>query len=71
MAQRPGVVRDAIISFLQEKREATVAEIRAAVEAKLGPVPSSSVRSYLGNNVPHLFARTAHARYRLKAPSKG
>lgn len=71
MAQRPGVVRDAIIDFLQEKREATVAEIRTAVEAKLGPVPSSSVRSYLGNNVPDMFTRTAHARYRLKAGPRG
>lgn len=71
MAQRPGAVRDAIIHFLQDKREATVAEIRAAVEAKLGPVPSSSVRSYLGNNVPEMFTRTAHARYKLKTSPNG
>ncbi len=70
MGHRPGVVRDSIINFLREKGEATVAEIAAAVEAKLGSVPSSSVRSYLGNNVPDLFSRTGHGRYRLKTGHK-
>jgi len=67
MGHRPGAVRDSIINFLREKGEATVAEIAAAVETKLGAVPSSSVRSYLGNNVPEVFSRTGHGRYRLKA----
>ncbi len=68
MARSPGTIRDAILAFLSETtgREASVAEIGAAVAKKLGVVPASSIRSYLNLNVPDQFERTARGRYRLK-----
>ena len=67
MRRRPGVVRDAIMSYLQKvKRDATITEIHAAVSEELGEtVPTSSVRSYLNLNTPGMFTRTARGRYRL------
>ncbi len=71
MAIRRGAVGDAIIAhFKAVKRECTVAEIREAVEKALGgPVPPSSVRSYLNNNTPALFTRVKLGRYRFKNAS--
>jgi site-specific DNA-methyltransferase (adenine-specific) len=65
--QKPGSVRDAIIAaFQREHRQLTVAEVYAAVSKVLdGDVPSSSVRSYLNNNTPGQFIRTARGTYRL------
>ena len=61
---RPGEVRDAIRDYLKEiGREATVQEIRAAVDRRLGTVPPSSVRSSL--QLSDLFTRTGPRRYRL------
>ena len=64
--RRPGVIRDAIVSYLSEvERDASVGEITQAVEAELGQtVAPSSVRSYLrlGDD---LLTRTARGRYRL------
>ena len=64
--RRPGVIRDAIVSYLSEvERDASVGEITQAVEAELGQtVAPSSVRSYLrlGDD---LLTRTAQGRYRL------
>ena len=63
----PGTVRDAIVaSFDLAQRDASVSEIRRSVEARIGDVPASSVRSYLRLR-PDLFERTRHGRYRLKA----
>ena len=62
----PGTVRDAIVSCLDRAREdASVAEIHRAVEARIGTVPASSVRSYLRLR-PDRFERTGHGRYRLR-----
>jgi site-specific DNA-methyltransferase (adenine-specific) len=63
----PGVVRDAIINYLRGiKGDASVAEIRTAVNEMLGePVPDSSIRSYLNINTPTMFLRTSRGRYRL------
>lgn len=53
MPHRPGSVRDAIAKFFdqrerrRDRRPATVAEIREYVEREIGPVPKSSVRSYM------------------------
>jgi len=50
MAHRPGSIRDAIAKFFDKRRDsktATVTEIRDFVERELGPVPKSSVRSYM------------------------
>ena len=61
--RRPGVIRDAIVSYLSEvERDASVGEITQAVEAELGQtVAPSSVRSYLrlGDD---LLTRTARGR---------
>ena len=63
---KPGSVRDAILAvFYKEKRELSVAEIHSAVQAALGDVPASSVRSYLNINTPGTFLRTGRGHYRL------
>lgn len=66
----PGEVRDAIVAVLRNrKKPATVREIHAAVEKRLGgTVAPSSVRSYLQlgtDSSPHLFARVQRGQYRL------
>lgn len=65
--RKPGVVRDAIVTYLQGiKGDASVAEIRTAVNEALGDsVPASSIRSYLNLNTPAMFLRTGRGRYRL------
>ena len=67
MGRRPGEVRDAIIRFLdqQKGKEATISEIRQAVNQNIGDVPASSVRSYLRLNTPDMFKRTGRGRYKL------
>ena len=67
MGRRPGEVRDAITMFLdqQKGKEATISEIRQAVNDNIGDVPASSVRSYLRLNTPNMFKRTGHGRYKL------
>jgi CRISPR/Cas system CMR subunit Cmr4 (Cas7 group RAMP superfamily) len=67
MAHRPGQVRDAILDFFEKrgrKSTATTAEIRAHVERVIGPVPPSSVRSYLQIGG---FERVGRGEYRRKA----
>lgn len=66
--QRPGQVRDAILSFMRgRKGDSTVDEIHASVEKQLGgSVARSSVRSYLGLNEGKLFSRVSRGRYRLR-----
>ena len=62
----PGTVRDAIVGYLDSRYgDATVTEIRNAVESELGDVPASSVRSYLRLR-PDVFERTGHGRYRIR-----
>lgn len=62
----PGKVRDAIVACLAlVPGDASVADIRRAVEAQIGAVPASSVRSYLRLN-PDRFERTGRGRYRLR-----
>lgn len=59
-------MRDAIVGFLESRYgDATVTEIRHAVESELGSVPASSVRSYLRLR-PDTFERTGHGRYRIR-----
>jgi site-specific DNA-methyltransferase (adenine-specific) len=69
LRRKPGEIRDAIVSVLQEHGgEASVAEIRAAVAFRVqGPLSPSSVRSYLRLNSPGTFTRTQSGRYRLQA----
>jgi site-specific DNA-methyltransferase (adenine-specific) len=65
--RRPGEVRDAILSVLQEMPEgAAVAEIERQVNERIGEGASSSVRSYLRLNTPKLFARSDRGRYMLR-----
>lgn len=66
MAKSPGLIRDCIISYLEDLgTDATTTEITRAVERRLGGVSSSSVRSYLNLNVGELFERVGRGRYRL------
>jgi site-specific DNA-methyltransferase (adenine-specific) len=61
----PGSVRDSIVEYLSTVEMASVQEICAAVESRLGSVSASSIRSYLNLNVPERFERVARGRYRL------
>lgn len=69
MPLAPGMIRDPIVEFLVVvgSSDASAQEIMAAVQARLGAVPPSSVRSYLNLNTPTTFERTARGRYRLSA----
>ncbi len=61
----PGSVRDSIVEFLATTESASIHEIYQAVEARLGSVSPSSVRSYLNLNVPDIFERIGRGSYRL------
>lgn len=62
----PGKVRDAIVSYLKTLgTDARSEDIHAAVERSIGPVNTSSVRSYLRLNTGKTFVRTGHGRYML------
>lgn len=66
MRRRPGEVRDAIVQALEGRpAPASVQEITSNVVELIGPVPASSVRSYLRLNTPALFARMDRAQYVL------
>ena len=67
----PGTVRDSIVSYLAAAESASLSEIRQAVTAQIGDIPSSSVRSYLNLNTPEVFERTLRGRYRLRAIRAG
>lgn len=59
-------MRDAIVYALEVRQEAaTLGQITSDVTNLIGPVPASSVRSYLRLNTPTLFARTERAQYAL------
>jgi hypothetical protein len=58
MAHAPGFIRDSIVGYLSTiGGEASIAQIHAVVNQKLGAVPASSVRSYLNLKTPELFER--------------
>ena len=66
MGAAPGAVRDSILNYMEALNgEASLSQIKAAVQIKLGQVRDSSIRSYLNLNVGKLFVRTARGRYRL------
>jgi len=67
MPQKPGNVRDSIVSYLTTlDGDASIRDISAGVAMQVGGVPASSIRSYLNLNVPAVFERTARGRYRLQ-----
>jgi site-specific DNA-methyltransferase (adenine-specific) len=69
MSLPPGLIRDAVTRYLVTLAgEATLAEITAAVSARLGEVSPSSVRSSLNLHVPEVFIRTGRGRYRMAGP---
>ena len=66
----PGQVRDAILKVLDEAPASlSVMEICNRVSAVAGPIPRSSIQSYLSLNTPRLFAREARGIYRSSNPS--
>jgi len=72
MAHAPGAIRDGIVEYLSVLgRDASLGEINDALTLKLGEVPPSSVRSYIGLHKETLFERTSKGRYRLRAQSTG
>lgn len=63
---RPGSVRDAIVSVLNSRGERlSVREIEGAVKQLIGDAPSSSIRSYLRLNTPGLFVSEERGFYCL------
>lgn len=71
---KPGVLRDAITRYLRSlEGDASVAEIRSAVEEALGrPVARSSVQTHFNHNRDKTIAgttleRTSRGRYRLSS----
>jgi DNA modification methylase len=72
MSLPPGLIRDAVTRYLVTLAgEATLAEITAAVSARLGEVSPSSVRSSLNLHVPEVFLRTGRGRYRMAGAGAG
>lgn len=66
MRHPPGLIRDAIVSSLNDRGSASVADIGDDVRRSVGDgVPASSIRSYLQLNTPGVFERTARGRYTL------
>jgi len=64
--RRPGEVRDAIVEVLTARRGgASVQQITRGVNALIGDVAPSSVRSYLQLNTPEMFAKMERAQYAL------
>ncbi len=64
---KPGQVRDAIGQVLGgSTKPLSVKEIEENVTRKIGPTPSSSVRSYLRLNTPGLFIRESRGLYALR-----
>jgi DNA methylase len=62
----PRNVSNAIANYLASLgRDASIADISAALATRLGPVSPSSIRSCLNLNVPGFFVRTAQGNYRL------
>jgi DNA modification methylase len=66
----PGSVRDSVVEFLTSTESATIHEIYEAVQARIGNVAASSIRSYLNLNAPDLFERVSRGRYRLAGRSR-
>ena len=63
----PGRVRDAILQVLSlSPRPLSVKDIEERVRRAIGPIPTSSVRSYLRLNTPSLFIRQSRGFYRLQ-----
>lgn len=66
MKRRPGEVRDAIVEVLSARAGgASLGDIQMGVSERLGPVSSSSIRSYLQLNTPRLFTKMERAQYSL------
>ena len=63
----PGHVRDAILRVVSSSSEAlSVKEIEDAVRQLIGPVSTSSVRSYLRLNTPRVFVREERGVYTVR-----
>lgn len=64
----PGKVRDAIMQVLElSSKPLSAKEIEKRVETVMGPIPSSSIRSYLRLNTPETFVREDRGKYRVRS----
>lgn len=64
----PGRIRDAILQVMTLTSEPlSVKDIEDRVSKVIGPIPTSSVRSYLRLNTPDLFVRENRGVYHLKS----
>ncbi len=68
--REPGAIRDAVRTYLAAADAASLPEIVAAVSARLGHVPESSIRSSLNLHTGETFERISRGRYRLKDVSR-
>lgn len=68
----PGQVRDAILQVLAlTSKPLPIKEIERRVERIAGPMPPSSIRSYLRLNTPDIFVREERGIYSLRARASG
>jgi DNA modification methylase len=64
--RRPGEIRDAIISVLEDRSDGgRLSEIEQGVRRIIGDIRPSSIRSYLRLNTPNLFRRSSRGYYHL------
>lgn len=64
----PGRIRDAILQVMtRTSTPLSVKEIEERISKVIGPLPASSVRSYLRLNTPDLFLRENRGVYHLKS----
>lgn len=72
MKRKPGEVRDAIVSVLNNyPTGASIQEIESGVTNLAGQVAKSSIRSYLRLNTPDVFTRSERGRYQLREETLG
>ena len=68
MRNSPGRVRDAVLQTLTlSSRPLSIKEIESRVRKIAGPIPASSIRSYLRLNTPGIFTREKRGIYSLLA----
>lgn len=70
--KRPrGETRQIVTEYLATVPDASISQITAEVERRVGPIPPSSIRSHLNANTPGLYERVGLGRYRLGHPKRG
>jgi hypothetical protein len=67
--RRRGDITNVIIEYLASVGEASLSDISAEVQRRVGTVQPSSIRSQLNANTPGRYERVSRGHYRLAKPS--